>query len=94
MRYAGTVRPYHHQAGFAAVAMKMIDPEKANVAFNPLNSDHGEIDPVCVEGLIVSFLWDKLKNIVLDTKIGSKALERQLRNDDEIEVVQVPDERQ
>ena len=47
-----------------------------------------------VEGLIVSFLWDKLNSIVLDTKIGSKALERRLRNDGEIEVVQVPDERQ
>ena len=46
-----------------------------------------------VEGLIVSFLRDKLNSIVLETKIGSKALERQLRNDDEIEVVQIPDER-
>ena len=47
LRCAGTVPPYHHQAGFAAVAMKTIDPEKVNFAFNPLNSDHGEIDPLC-----------------------------------------------
>ena len=47
LRYTGAVRPLHHQAGFAAVVMEMIDPEKANVAFNPLNSDLDEIDPIC-----------------------------------------------
>jgi len=98
--YAGARQP-----AFAAVVMEMVDSQKAGVAFsaNPLNSDLDEmlvdsswgLGESVVDGSIVAdrFLWDKLGNVALETKIGSKERERRLQKNGGVEVLEVSEER-
>lgn len=100
--YAGTTT---RQPTFAVVVMEMVDSHKAGVAFsaNPLNSDLDEmmvdsswgLGESVVDGSIVAdrFLWDKVGNVVLETKIGSKEQERRMKRDGGVELLEVSNER-
>lgn len=76
--------------GFAVVVMEMVDAEVAGVSFSasPLNSDRDEIvmdssfglGESVVDGSVTAdrFIYDKVKNKLVEKIIGSKKVERRL----------------
>jgi len=105
LRGADRIWENGYRPAFAAVIMEMVDSQTAGVAFsaNPLNSDRDEIliesswglGEGVVNGSVVAdqFLWDKVRNVVLERKIGSKECERRLQRGGGVEVLEVSEER-
>mmetsp|Transcript_116628 Transcript_116628/g.341362 ORF Transcript_116628/g.341362 Transcript_116628/m.341362 type:complete len:919 (-) Transcript_116628:50-2806(-) len=99
--YAGA-----HKPAFAAVVMEMVDSSTAGVAFsaNPLNSDLDEmlvdsswgLGESVVDGSVVAdrFLWDKVRESLIEKTVGSKKQERRLRKDGGVDIKSVDEGRQ
>lgn len=100
-KYAGV-----HKPAFAAVVMEMVDSYVAGVAFsaNPLNSDLDEImvdsswglGESVVDGSVVAdrFLWDKIKQQIVEKTVGSKKQERRLDKNGGVQILPVEETRQ